>query len=603
MAYAGSDEAIPVTIRDRAAFTRWCAKEPALLCNGQINLLGLQPLVAAELRWGLFTHAQQIRRAYWPVLRLQHVATACRGLAALQDFDHAGAAYGHSAIISEIQRELRIIYYTPEDTKQAGYIEFRHFGKAFPKVRTEHDLTAISQRWLRDLVWDFFADLLIRANGPRSDNIFTAVRGACKELSAFLEAHGDDGGHTPALLTSDLIRRFVADQRHRAAHQMRSLARTRKGKPSLVTQSSCKILLDRLHTLTRWALDTERDGQIGVDRAVLRAFPGGGKLPNRPRNPFTDEVAQALADEGNLRRLADKDTTDRGFRDIWETLVVTGRRAGEIIKLRVDCIGRYNGVPMLWHDQTKVGNFDQAIRIPERTYQRLDQRRQLTLTRYAERFGHSPTPQERVTLALFPTNNRNPDGRQAIAYSTFRNNFAEWIAELDLGALVAHQARHTLATKLLANGAALPHIKRYLGQVSERMAEHYAHVALSEIDDVLQRVWVTGPGSAEPGRLLSTDLTPMTREQAQALALDLNRRSTPTEGGLCTFQPVVDGGACPWNLAPLTDLTPIFQQFMAAFRLPAITCPRDRIERGTGTRSGAARGVEGGSARDHGRCP
>ncbi|MGN9840586.1 hypothetical protein ACTMTI_20935 [Nonomuraea sp. H19] len=89
--------------------------------------------------------------------------------------------------------------------------------------------------------------------------------------------------------------------------------------------------------------------------------------------------------------------------------------------------------------------------------------------------------------------------------------------------MVAHQARHTLATKLLANGAALPHIKRYLGQLSERMAEHYAHVALSEIDDVLQRVWVTGPGSAEPGQLLSTDLTPLTREEAQARRAEVSR--------------------------------------------------------------------------------
>jgi hypothetical protein len=40
----------------------------------------------------------------------------------------------------------------------------------------------------------------------------------------------------------------------------------------------------------------------------------------------------------------------------------------------------------------------------------------------------------------------------------------------------------------------------------------------------------------------------MTREQAQALVIDLSRRSTPAEGGFCTFQPVVDGGACPWNL-------------------------------------------------------
>jgi hypothetical protein len=40
----------------------------------------------------------------------------------------------------------------------------------------------------------------------------------------------------------------------------------------------------------------------------------------------------------------------------------------------------------------------------------------------------------------------------------------------------------------------------------------------------------------------------MTREQAQVLAIDLSQRSTRADGGFCTFQPVVDGGACPWNL-------------------------------------------------------
>jgi hypothetical protein len=112
---------------------------------------------------------------------------------------------------------------------------------------------------------------------------------------------------------------------------------------------------------------------------------------------------------------------------------------------------------------------------------------------------------------------------------------------------VPHQARHSLATNLLRHGATLTHIRRYLGHVSDRMAEHYIHLSHSDLEDVLQQVWVTGPGTANPGELL-TDTTPMTREQAQALAIDLSRRSTPAEGGFCTFQPVVDGGSCPWNL-------------------------------------------------------
>jgi len=113
---------------------------------------------------------------------------------------------------------------------------------------------------------------------------------------------------------------------------------------------------------------------------------------------------------------------------------------------------------------------------------------------------------------------------------------------------VPHQARHSLATSLLRAGASLTHIRRYLGHVSEKMAERYVHLAQSDLEDVLQQVWVAGPGSASPGELLAGEAAPLSREQAQALAIDLSRRSTPAEGGFCTFQPVVDGGSCPWNL-------------------------------------------------------
>jgi hypothetical protein len=42
----------------------------------------------------------------------------------------------------------------------------------------------------------------------------------------------------------------------------------------------------------------------------------------RTRSPFPDEVARALADEDNLRRLAEVyDPFDRGLRDAWETII------------------------------------------------------------------------------------------------------------------------------------------------------------------------------------------------------------------------------------------------------------------------------------------
>jgi Phage integrase family len=236
------------------------------------------------------------------------------------------------------------------------------------------------------------------------------------------------------------------------------------------------------------------------------------------------------------------------LRDAWETILYTGRRCSEVLELRLDCIGRYRGLTMLWHDQTKVGNFNDAIRIPEHLYFRLDARQATTVARFEDRHGKPPTAAERQTMALFPSPVRNPRGDRPISYGTFRTKFKEWVDSLDLGRAVSHQARHTLATNLLRAGASLAQIRRYLGQVSDRMAEHYAKVASTDLEDVLQAVWVAGPGSAAPGKLLSGGLSPMSREEALALALDLSRRSTPTYGGFCTFQPVVSGGACPWNL-------------------------------------------------------
>ncbi|QIZ01222.2 tyrosine-type recombinase/integrase [Streptomyces sp. S1D4-11] len=189
-----------------------------------------------------------------------------------------------------------------------------------------------------------------------------------------------------------------------------------------------------------------------------------------------------------------------------------------MIKLRLDCLGRYGGLPMLWHDQTKVGNYDAAIRIPEQLHQRLEARQRKTLALFATRHNRPPTPEERAHLPLFPSNQRNSDSRRPLSYQWFHRGFKAWINDLDIGRWVPHQARHSLATSLLRAGASLTHIRRYLGQVSERMAEHYVHLAQSDLESVLQHVWVAGPGAASPGEILTDDLTPLTREHAMALA-------------------------------------------------------------------------------------
>ena len=546
---------VPVDYDDEGAFRRWAAAAPAALWPGQVNLLGLRPLVRAEVKWGLFMHAQRPRPSRWDLGWLRSLVMTCRGgdVESLIGFPfgEGGSAHFTGAVAREILHELRLVYYTPAETKDDGFIETDHFGVRFDQRTSHFDLTGIPQRWLRDLVWDHLAGLMRSPKCPRSGGVFDGIRRAATELGAFLEVDAPGGGHDPTVLDGEHMQRFVADQRHRERNGLPSLGITRPdGSASTVTTSTRSVVFNALRKMLREAMDTGATDRIGLAREVVVAVPTAGATTGRiPRRPFPDEVARALADEDNLRRLAAAhDPDDRGLRDMWEITVTTGRRIGEVLAVRWDCLGTYGGLPMFWHDQTKVGNYDASIRIPEHLRDLIAARQAKTLDRFTALHGRRPDSVERATLALFPTTHRNHDGTVALTYQWFHSRFRAWIEDLDLGHCVPHQARHTLATNLLRAGATLTHIRSYLGHVSDRMAEHYVHLSHSDLEAVLAQVWVAGPGTAEPGALLTSEVMAMTPSQAQALAIDLSRRSTPAEGGFCTFQPVVDGGACPWNL-------------------------------------------------------
>ncbi|WP_406515023.1 site-specific integrase [Streptomyces sp. NBC_00873] len=554
---------VPVSYDNESDFRWWCSRMAPVSRPGQINLRGLHPLLRAEIQWGLFVHARGSGRR-WELTQIQSLADYCRdhGFHSLTDLaagsvdpDEEGGrltTVGREAsYLARILIDLLTpLYVTPEQTREQGYLNTVHFGRRLNNRSPRIDLTSISQRWLRDLAWDHFAAILRSPSCPRSGHTFDGTRRACTELSAFLEIQAPGGGHDPRLLRPHHVHDFAADQRLRELDGLPSLGvKGLHGKPSIVTAYTRQMVFTRTRRILLEALESGEAERLGLDRGFVTAMPSPGRIITRTQTPFSDEVARALAAETNLQTLAAcHDPADRGLRDAWETIIVTGRRCSEVIKLRLDCLGRYGGLPMLWHDQTKVGNYDAAIRIPEQLHQRLEARQRKTLALFATRHNRPPTPEERAHLPLFPSNQRNSDSRRPLSYQWFHRGFKAWINGLDIGRWVPHQARHSLATSLLRAGASLTHIRRYLGQVSERMAERYVHLAQSDLESVLQHVWVAGPGAANPGEILTDDLTPLNQEHAMAIAIDLGRRSTPAEGGFCTFQPVVDGGDCPWSL-------------------------------------------------------
>jgi hypothetical protein len=191
-----------VSYADQVAFRRWCTAVPAQPWPGQINLRGLRPLARAEIQWGMFAHARRARPTRWDVGGIRSLAESCRTLDAgsLLDAGPDAASFPKQArrIAKEIMHELRLVYFTPEQARDAGFLETEHFGVLFPQRMSHFDLTGIPQRWLRDLTWDHLAGVLRSPSRPRSAGPFDDIRRAAVELGAFLEVDAPGGGHDPA---------------------------------------------------------------------------------------------------------------------------------------------------------------------------------------------------------------------------------------------------------------------------------------------------------------------------------------------------------------------------------------------------------------------
>lgn len=308
-----------------------------MLWPGQVNLTGLRPLLRAEIKWCLFAYAQQDNPGRWDLLWLQRLANLCRarGLNSLIDLDLRDFPRFSGGIARVMLHTLRLVYFTPADSRDAGFLETDHFGVRFPERASHVDLTAISQRWLRDLLWDYLAELLRSPQGPHTGSPVDGVRRGITELGVFLETDVPGSGHDPAALTAMHMQRFVADQRQRERDGLPSLAMWGSdGEPSTVSSNTRSVVFNAVRKILRWAMETGRAEELGLDREFIIEMPVAGGAPLRPRRPFPDE--------GNLARLAEAyDPEDQGLRDIWETIVITGRRVGEVRKLRWDCIGRW----------------------------------------------------------------------------------------------------------------------------------------------------------------------------------------------------------------------------------------------------------------------
>ncbi len=532
--------------------------------GGTVSLAGLPPLAAAEIRYALFANVTSPRPTKWNPRTLRALVQGLEetGVASIMEIDSRRRPRGQGKkkalkrwprysevcdmIIALMQLYCSPVHVTRSESRDLGYIDPLHWGFRLENRRSPFDLRAISQDWLRTLTWDLIATIFDSPDRPRTQSSLEQLRRCSVNLSAYLEWSVPDGGADATQLTEDIGRAFVADLTRRAQNGEPQLGLYLvDGQASTATELSKSQTFNGLRRLMRYALDSGIADAIGLRRDFMLAFPEGKQRHSKRPRPLSDDVFEHLISPANMKLLAARDPNDLGIEDIWFIQIRVGRRIGEVVNLRYDCVSEHLGRKYAWFDMTKVNQLDYGVLIPDDVFWVIRERQKKTAERYRLKFGIVPTGKTAQKIALFPSTQQNSHFRSAIAIATFQDRFKKWLEEIELPGHVSHQARHTLATRLVDAGAPMVVVKQILGHVSERMSEHYTLISSAKIEPYLQQVWVKGPGSRTPGELVRTP-EPAADSAIQLKLIDI--AALPTEGGLCTFKPVVGGADCPKGL-------------------------------------------------------
>lgn len=541
--------------------------------RGQLSLAGLPAGLQREIRYALHRHASIARRTQWRPAYLQKVvaALAASGVQSLSDpqvaelADKSGRNDGRRIWVT-LPFAARSLTVTDEVAKSAGWFDPVLVGSApFPgsqgqsNRRKVWDLTAVSQRWLRDLIWEHLRDEALKPVGkrPSTATLYNKIGGIVL-LSQILrqnrEDHGSDShrlGRADAMAVKDTWDLWFREQiplpfqneNAKRASTLNDLTRHRY-------MSGIRLVLHHSRKQNRTP--------PGLDSFIygLPDYPIPTKNP-RPR-PLSYGDFQLLVNSESIAALEALDRHDIGLADIWLTQAFQGGRIGETLKLRLGCVGLVGAAqPYIWRDVSKANVVDYGMPCYLPVYERLLRRQQITRAKlhgcYAEQ---SAALDERGRAALeakwdrdmplFPSAVRNPDLVIEAGQSWFNELFRPWFEGLGLKGITTHQTRATLATSLLNNGAPAALVRQLLGHFSEEALAHYANYSNDSMTRHLKQLWAAGPGMDKPGTILLRP-TEVKADDSRAAAARIDLTVVPVEHGLCRYGPVVGGAQCPFE--------------------------------------------------------
>jgi hypothetical protein len=276
-------------------------------------------------------------------------------------------------------------------------------------------LTKVSQRWLRDLLWEHLQHEALKQTGRRTGatTISARIRGITL-LSRILyqnrSDHGEEArllGETDAKAVKDTLDVWYRDQ---------ISVGTCRGRDITLTAASCH----RFTSGIRIVLEQSRKRNlIGPELdSFIVGLPEYSDQKSAPRpRPLSYGDFQLLVSDEALRALDAADKDDIGLTDIWLTHAFQGGRISEALKLRLGCVGLIGAAqPYIWRDISKINVVDYGMPCYLPVYERLLRRNPLPGQLHVLRINSpaSTIPAERLeaewdrTMPLFPRD-ANPD--------------------------------------------------------------------------------------------------------------------------------------------------------------------------------------------------
>jgi integrase len=520
-----------------ADMTVW-ATTVAPMCAGVLVFAGLAERAQNEILFGL-QQAQQYERS----IRAADVRSVIEWMRDNHIESFLTPERVDSHLVSSArdfliwtQRRLRWRLTSPEEERRKDIWDLMVFDQtdAATARRRTVDFTGIHQQWLREVAkaWAY-------AKLPTVEPYWTKTVVADVVLLSDAIAAGPTGGERPGDVCRADIDRFF--------HLVRG-RRLPSGKPFSGTTKQGMV-----HHVRSFLADAATMGlltDVPPSFAILKGEGVKVVVPERDlgrRSVPETVIAELDAHLGLLgRHRVRGPAAELGpqlQRLAYSLLRDTGRRIGEISRLRADCVWRDNdGSPWLIYDNRKSGRLERRIPIFE------------SLARDIERTANDiaglfPPNTPRSEMALFPAQKQNQLGRRSMPGSTIAKWLRTWIDQIpglteqvfdDDGELRSfpevkihpHAFRHSYAQRLADSGAPLDVTQKLMDHGSPMTTQGYYEVSRPRLRKAIRAVEkITVDRSGMHERRSSIDPLVTTSVRAVAVPYGLCREPSNVKAG------------------------------------------------------------------------